>query len=77
MWLRRGWRMTSQGRRIGLHFKEAGETRYYDIDSDGRVYWLRPRPNNRLQRYRVRDARLVGWILKAADSAGEPPEPAA
>lgn len=57
-----------EGRRIGLHFKDANVTRYYDIDPDGRVYWLRlgGAGNNKVTRYRVFEPELASRIKTIA-----------
>ena len=56
------------GQRIGVRF-ESGIQRYYDIDPDGRVYWLRPAANNKLTRYRVYDPPLIDQIKSLAKQA--------
>lgn len=56
------------GRRIGFSF-DGGQRRFYDIDADGRVYWLRPAGNNKLTRYRVRDAAFAEWVRGQAEKA--------
>ena len=59
------------GHRIGIALKD-GHKLYYDIDADGRVYWLKPRKNNRLERRRVLDAQLAERIREmAAEHAKE------
>ena len=66
------------GQRIGVRF-ESGIQRYYDIDPDGRVYWLRPAANNKLTRYRVYEpelCRIVKELAKQAASDNTNPEAA-
>ena len=55
---------TSEGRRVGIKFPN-GNVLYYDIDADGAVYWLRPR-KGKIQRYRVREAKLAEWVREQA-----------
>ena len=57
-----------EGKRIRLEAKD-GKYLYYDIDADDRVYWLRVRKNNKLQRYRVSDSKLAEEIRMIADKA--------
>ena len=58
--------MGTEGRRLGIRF-ENGRILYYDIDSDGKVYWLRPRAgDSKMQRYKLTDGKLVGWVKELA-----------
>ena len=57
-----------EGKRIRIEAKD-GKYLYYDIDADNRVYWLRVRKNNKLQRYRVSDSKLAEEIRMIADKA--------
>lgn len=55
--------------RIGVRFA-SGDVKYYDIDPDGRVYWLQPRSaTGLLQRWRVRDEELAAFIRDNAPSS--------
>lgn len=57
------------GRRIGFSFED-GSKRFYDIDADDKVYWLRPAGStNKITRYRVQDAKLANWIREQAKNA--------
>jgi hypothetical protein len=56
----------NEGRRIGLRF-ENGNVLYYDIDPDGRVYWLKVHVHNgKLTRYRVREEKFAEWVRQQA-----------
>lgn len=58
-----------QPHRIGLRFP-SGEARYYAIDADGSVYWLRPnKGSSKLQRWRC-DMELSDHIRSAAIEHG-------
>lgn len=62
-----------EGRRLGIRFK-SGLLAYYDIDPDGKVYWLRVRNNDKVQRIKVKEERFAGWIREQAGKM--PKEPA-
>lgn len=55
------------GQRIALRL-EGGKMLFYDIDSDGCVYWLQP-AGQRFQRRRVLDPELAEYIRKQAAKA--------
>lgn len=58
-----------QPHRIGLRMAADDKVLYYDIDADGRVYWLKPALNGKMQRYRVRDPLLVERIITMASKS--------
>ena len=51
-------RAQTLSKRLQLTAKD-GKKLFYDIDPDNTVYWLRPRSDNKLQRYRVLDHELA------------------
>lgn len=60
-----------EGRRLGIKTQQ-GIVLYYDLDADGRVYWLRQRPGSpHHQRYRVQDPELIQTIKQLANNHKE------
>lgn len=62
----------NDGQRLGIKLP-SGETVYYDIDADGRVYWLKlvGPGKQRIQRIRVRDEKYAEWVRGQAANAGK------
>lgn len=61
-----------EGQRIAFKLPD-GSKLYYDVDADGKVYWLKPR-GNKLERRRVLDAELAATIQQAVLSLKEKPD---
>jgi hypothetical protein len=73
-WIRdRGGLLREQrSQRVGIRMRD-DLVLYYDIDADGSVYWLLPRPRGKLERRRVHDATFADFVRRKAKQAGSSP----